>query len=143
MYKHKLIFDDQVFEKGKAMVTSGATLSGLYGVRLAGAPGRTAITMLAADSDVVVASGSTITLGALVCATCSGSYTAANPSMATTLTLASNAQLTPAEGEPIMSLIVPTGIRDGETNKFVKATINCNDAAAEGTVDIIAEYLGN
>jgi hypothetical protein len=140
MYKHKLIFADQVFELGMTLpVNTSATAS--TAVRAAGAPGRLAVTITAADASVALADTKVLTLSLLTCATEGGSYAA--PKHNPTLTVTMDAAYAPDQDEVIASMIIPVGYLDGETDKWIKAVVATTDVAAAGTINVFVEYLAN
>lgn len=140
MYKHKLIFADQVFELGMTLpVNTSATAS--TAVRAAGAPGRLAITITAADSSVSIADTEILTLSLLTSTTEGGSYAA--PKHNPTITVTMDAAYTPEQDEVMASLLIPVGYLDNETDKWIKAVVATDDAAAAGTINVFLEYMAN
>ncbi len=138
MYKHKLIFESNVFELDMDLpVNTSGTTSGA--VRAAGEQGLLAITVTAADSSGAIASGKTVTLSILTSATEGGSYTA--PAHAPSMALLSAAGLSPDEGEVITSLIIPGNTLDVDDDAWVKAKVVTDDAAAAGDINVLCEYL--
>lgn len=140
MYKHKLQFDSQLFETAMTLpVNTSATAAAA--VRAAGAAGRLAITVVASGSSVALADTKKLTIGILTSTTEGGSYAAPkhNPSMVVTM----DAAFAPDDGELMGSLIIPVGYLDAETDKWIKATVATDDAAAAGEIDVFLEYLAN
>ena len=143
MYKHKLINESNVFQLGMTLpVNTSATAS--TAVRAAGAPGRLAITVRAADANVVLADIKKLTISLLTSLTEGGSYVAPknNPTMVVTM----DAALAAEDEEWLGSLIIPIGHQfqgDELTDKWVKAVIATDDAAAAGLIDVFLEYLAN
>ncbi len=140
MYKHKLILEDQIFELDMDIpVNTSATAA--TAVRATGAPGLLAITVTANDTDVALADTKKFTISILTSATEGGSYAA--PEYAPSLVRTFSAAYDPDEGEVIASLIIPHGYLDGETDKWVKAVITTDDAAAAGDINVFCEYLAS
>ncbi|MCP4127768.1 MAG: hypothetical protein GY753_11975 [Gammaproteobacteria bacterium] len=140
MYKHKLIFADQAFELDMDIpVNTSATAS--TALRAAGAAGRLAITAIANDAAVALADTKKFTISILTSTTEGGSYAAPEhaPSMVRTMSAAYD----PDVGEVIASLLIPVGYLDPETDKWIKAVITTDDAAAAGDIDVFLEYLAN
>jgi hypothetical protein len=140
MYKHKLIFDDQVFQLGMTMPVNTSAIA-TTAVRAAGAPGRLAITVTAANASVAIATTETLTLSILTSATEGGSYAA--PAHAPSMVVTFTGAYAPAEGDVIASLLIPVGYLDNETDKWIKAVVATDDAAAAGLIDVFLEYMAN
>lgn len=140
MYNHKLINESNVFELDMDIPVNTTTTASTA-VRAAGAQGLLAVTVLANDSSVALASGSVLTIGILTSATEGGSFTAPAQAPSVALTLAAGVALAPAAGDKIASLIVPGNTLDVDDDAWVKATIATDDAAAAGDIDVFLEYL--
>ncbi len=149
MYKHKLIFTSNVFELGMtnpAGIDSGSVIvkaTASTAVRAAGAPGRLAATITAADASVALESGSIMTMELLECATVDGSFVAPVPNIVQTMTLGAGVNLAPDTDEVIMTMIIPQGILDNEPMKWIKVKIGSDDENAAGTLNVFLEYLAN
>jgi hypothetical protein len=139
MYKHKLQFNDQVFQQGMTLPVN-TSASATNAVRCAGAPGRLAITMVA-NGSVALANTKKLTMSILTCTTESGSFVA--PKHAPSMVVTMNGAYAPAKGDVMASMIMPVGYLEGESAKWVKAVVATDDAAAAGTIDVFLEYLGS
>lgn len=135
MYKHKLVFDDQVFEKG---ITLPANTSDTCdnAMRVDGTNGRLAICVKANDDNVVLATTKKLTLSYTQCDTEDGSFAAPAPNQ--TLVKTASGSYEPNAGDVIMRMLLPTDVK-----KWVKAVLTTDDASAAGKVDVFLEYIGN
>ncbi|MBT7082065.1 MAG: hypothetical protein HN929_11495 [Chloroflexi bacterium] len=132
MYKHKLLFDNQMFETGMTVPVTATEAS--TGLRAGGTRSRIAVTVLAA-TEVKIADAKKFTISLKECATETGTFAApaASSSMVTTMSAAT----TYAVGDRISSLVLPENI-----GKWVKAVITTDDTAPTGKIDVFLEYLG-
>jgi len=136
MYKHKLIFENQMFEDGTTVpANTSTTIGDTTALRVDGTRSRMAVTVLA-KTTVAIADTKTLTISLKECATEDGTFAAPTPDSHSVVITMSGATAY-AVGDRIASLILPENI-----GEWVKPVISTNDAAASGTIDVIIEYLG-
>lgn len=138
MYKQKLIFESNVFELGMT-VPQNTSADASTAVRAAGAPGRLAITVTAADGNVALADATTFTISIKTSTTEGGTFAA--PAHAPSMVRTFSGAFTCDQGDVIASLLIPVGYLDPETDKWIKAVTATTDAAAAGTIDVFVEYM--
>jgi hypothetical protein len=134
MYKHKLIFEDNAFQLGMTVpVNTSATAT--KALRVGRIQGNLAVTITAADGNVALATGTTVTLSLLGSETEGGSFVALAPVVPSAVLTTSGAYA-PEMGDRVMSLIVPE-----DCPKWIKAVVTTDDVAAAGKFNVFLEYL--
>lgn len=135
MYNHKLQFADQLFEAAMTF-PANTSATATNPMRVGGANGNLAITVVGADTDVLLADTKIFTLSYTEATTESGVYAAANPAVSSVYT--ASGAYAPAVGIVMNRLVLPP-----DAGPWIKAVLATDDAAADGTVDVFLEYLAN
>lgn len=131
MYGHTLRVNGEYLAQAQT-VPANTTVAGNAGPIKALSPMGGIEIVMVAKTDVVLATGKSLSLVPQDCDTQTGAYT----DMAVTWKKTHAAAKTYKAGETIARLTLPS-----DTRAFVKARIVTDDAAATGSVDVFSTYL--